>query len=252
MSYLDRVKKIISGRPLVVGTMTGQRSLESQLRAARVAKVDLVELRLDTFQRLPKEVAEAQTFGRHLIEKIRERRFPILLTLRSHQEAGERIPARRRRTDSWRAAVLASLLPLVEMVDVEIDRTVLSRRLISLARKSGVNTILSHHNFKALPSPLKLKSLQRATRRLKGDVLKVAGRAATEDQLRGFLKWGLSVKNPRLVLIAMGSLGTRARILGRSFGSILTYGYLGKSAAPGQIPAGDLVRAIHSIYGQSR
>jgi 3-dehydroquinate dehydratase type I len=58
----------------------------------------------------------------------------------------------------------------------------------------------------------------------------------------------LSVKKPRLILIGMGTIGFPSRVLGYSFGSILTYGHLGKKAAPGQVPAGQLVKAVRSIY----
>ena len=43
-----------------------------------------------------------------------------------------------------------------------------------------------------------------------------------------------------IVAVSMGELGKKTRINGEDFGSILTFGSLGKASAPGQIPAKEL------------
>jgi 3-dehydroquinate dehydratase-1 len=65
--------------------------------------------------------------------------------------------------------------------------------------------------------------------------------AADEDTLRSLLgrKW----KRP-LCIIGMGTAWTHTRASFPLLGSCLTYGYLDKPAAPGQIAVADLTRRL--------
>jgi 3-dehydroquinate dehydratase len=47
----------------------------------------------------------------------------------------------------------------------------------------------------------------------------------------------------------MGAPAAISRTVGFTFGSILTYGHLGATAAPGQTPAPELGKAVRQIYG---
>ena len=52
------------------------------------------------------------------------------------------------------------------------------------------------------------------------------------------------------VFIAMGNLGFLSRIVGFSYGSCLTYGYVQNSMAPGQIPVKDLAQICRTFYSK--
>jgi 3-dehydroquinate dehydratase I len=121
-----------------------------------------------------------------------------------------------------------------------------ARRLGALARRLGVAVIQSYHDFKSAGRPSDLSRLSRQT---EADILKIAVTPKNAGELSRFLSWGLSLEKIRRVLIAMGPEGTPSRTLAWSFGSVLAYGHLGVSAAPGQLSAVDTARAIRSIYG---
>src|ERR1044071_1597532 len=151
-SFLVKIAKILTTRPLVVGTLTGQGDFRKQMRSARTSGLDLLEVRLDTFA-LPSRTAEAVRFAQDLLSQIKKSpRLPILLTLRSFKEAGGQISVRKRFDDFWRWAVLKELIPWVQVVDVEIRSGLLSKKVSHLAHRKNVSVILSTHDFRGLRS----------------------------------------------------------------------------------------------------
>jgi 3-dehydroquinate dehydratase-1 len=248
-SFLSSRSSVLRARPLVVGTLTGHGDLRGQLRRAASPLVDVVEVRLDTFPALYR--GRPHGFSLDLLQDVTRRcRKPILLTLR---HAGERgTPARRneRLSDAAREAIVAPLLPLVRLVDVEARRRGYARRVSALARRLGVVSIHSYHDFRRAD----VRGLDRWAARARAggaDLFKVAVTPATETELEAFLRWGRALPG-RKVLIGMGAAGAPSRTLGFTFGSLLTYGHLGRAAAPGQMSAAELGRAIRSIYGRGR
>ncbi len=248
-SFLQSRSKVLRRRPLVVGTLTGQASLNAQLTRARSPYIDVVELRLDTFTAVHKEGAKA--FALALMHRVRKvTRKPVLLTFRSHTESGTAVRAEFRAGDSLRESVVAPLLPLAALVDVEARRVSYAARVGAVARRLGVGVIHSYHDFKG--ARLAGPRLWAARAAKKGaDVFKVALSPKTDRELDAFLGWGLSLDGPR-VLIGMGPEAAMTRQTGFTFGSILTYGHLGRSAAPGQVAAADLGRRIRLIYGAKK
>ena len=247
-TFLDTRASLLGRRPLVVGTLTGRLSLADQLRRASSPLVDLVEVRLDTFREII--TPSARTFALALLERIRRvTRRPLLLTLRSFTEAGTAVAARRRLSDDRREALLVPLLPHAALVDVEVRRRAFARRITSVARRLGVNVIQSYHDFRKAESPRVLDRWCDAARRGKADIFKAAVTPADGPELGAFLSWGARVRGIRPVLIGMGAAGAPSRTLGFSFGSVLTFGHLGAEAAPGQLPAAELGRAVRVIYG---
>lgn len=224
-------------RPLVVATLTGS-DYREQIKQFNRSRADVLELRLDTFPQKFHSFHFFRDFSRHV-------RSPILLTIRSRKESGKKIlsaPGERMRSLLYR-----NLLHGADAVDIEI-KSPIAAKVAGWARSEKVAVVLSHHNFKSTPSSAFLKTLERRALKLKGDVLKVAVMPKTEEDLRRFLKWGTEVKDIPVALVAMGPQGQVSRLIGFSFGSVLTYGHLGQSAAPGQISARELSKIIRGLY----
>lgn len=250
-SFLDRRASVLKRRPLVVGTLTGRRDVAGQLRAAASRFIDVVEIRLDTFSQV--HSASGRVFAGGILDRVRRRcRKPILLTLRSHAERGVSIPARERLDDRRREALLAPLLPGAALVDVEARSRAFARRITAMARRLGVGVIHSFHDFKTLSQPKVLDRWCAEARRGGADIFKAAVTPRDGEELARFLRWGMGVRRIRPVLIGMGAAGAPSRTVGFSFGSVLTYGHLGVSAAPGQLPAAELGRAVRAIYGDGK
>ena len=85
-------------------------------------------------------------------------------------------------------------------------------------------------------------------RGLSGDILKIAGRAKDANETGKFLGLCAALKKLPRVFIAMGPEGTATRIAGFTFGSGLTYGFIHKAVAPGQVPVQDLRRIFDALY----
>jgi 3-dehydroquinate dehydratase-1 len=240
---------ILKFRPLIVGTLTASDPLKTQLKHAKKARVDLIELRLDTFVRGGQPPRDITQVGQYLVSNIRsETSLPIILTLRGYKEAGKRIPPSKRLKDADRIKVIESLIKRVQLVDCEISAPQLSRPITKEAHLRRVGVIHSHHNFRKMPPRPHLNQLSRISRMLKGDFFKVAGIPKTEKELIRFLKWGMTSRHKRPVLIGMGPHGHMSRFLAYSFGSTLTYGHLGSQAAPGQPTVQALATSIRDIY----
>jgi 3-dehydroquinate dehydratase-1 len=249
-SFLSRQKRLLSVRPLVVGTLVNHGKINEQFKTARRAGIDILELRLDTFPEAQGPFQKTYEFGRSLLHQIKEKLgLPVLLTLRAHDERGLR-PARATLNDAHRAEILARLLPSVDLVDLELRHAAFARRMTVIAHIHGVDVVHSAHNFSGVWTQPQLTRFCSASEKMKGDVFKVAVTPRSNEQLEKFLFHGRNLSAPRKVLIGMGKVGLPSRLLGFSFGSILTYGHLGRSAAPGQIPAADLVRLISDLYGE--
>jgi len=252
MPFLHTRSSLLRHRPLVVGVLTGSRDVPGQLRRAASPLVDLVEVRLDSFRKA--HGPDGLRFSAELIQRVKKAsRKPILLTLRSHTETDpDKSGAAGRRghmDDARREALLVPLLPTVAMVDVEARRARFARRVTSVARRLGVGVIHSFHDFKTPSSPAKLDRWCARARRAGADIFKAAVTPRDGRDLSKFLVWGTRVQRIGRVLIGMGAAGAPSRTMGFTFGSLLTYGHLGASTAPGQMPAAELGRAIRAIYG---
>ncbi len=240
-SLLKKYHSLLRTRPLVVGTLIGPR-IGNQLKMARAASVDVIEFRVDTFPHISQ--------AKDLVQKIKKKtKLPILLTFRSHKESGRSVLSQRKYNDGVRWNIIQGILPWVEAVDVEAASAPLLKKVAALKSREGFSVIASHHNFEKLTPIATLEGIRRQAVSSGGDIFKAAVMPKTEKELRSFLRWGASVRQPRIVLIGMGPVGFISRIAGYTFGSILTFGHLGESAAPGQIPAKQLSASIRSIYG---
>ncbi len=52
--------------------------------------------------------------------------------------------------------------------------------------------------------------------------------------------------------MVMGEVGSFTRVVGFSFGSLLTYTFFGKPVAPGQIEAERLIKLLSNLYPSYR
>ena len=138
----------------------------TQARQISALPADLVEWRLDWLE----DPFSASKFLPSLRQVLGER--PILLTFRTKEEGGEQAI-----TASDYVALYEDLmsLGLAQLIDVEYERgeqTV--RTLVEAARKAGVLTVLSHHNFDRTPAAEEM--LQKLVRMQKAnaDITKLA------------------------------------------------------------------------------
>lgn len=220
--------------PLTEPTIDRMRA--SMLRAA--ARADLVEVRLDYLDPLPDASA--------LAELIRNRPCPVIISNRPKAQGGHRDTP-----DEVRLRALQAAIELgADYVDVEIESAGLIRR------GSRTKLIISYHNF--VSTPLDISSIYTRIVQAGADVAKIA---TTANSIIDNLRVLDVVRHAAIPCIGlcMGEAGIISRILGRKFGSLLTYAPLdpAKATAPGQLSLDEMVglynyRSINAetqIYG---
>lgn len=238
--------------PTVVGTFVGAGRVPIQLRLAHSPYIDIIEVRLDTFPWISQPLSVATPKSRSLLREIRDRiRKPILLTLRSPKECGFPWPNTIPWDDKRRMSHFIPLLPHCDLIDVEIRHWPYAKFMTALARRHDVDVIHSYHQFEGQFQFKDAARWAKKSQQIRGDIFKVAMTPHTNHELEQFLSWGMKLKNPAKVLIGMGKVGEPSRFLAPSFGSVMTYGHLGTSAAPGQMAADKLGKAIRDVYGTS-
>jgi 3-dehydroquinate dehydratase I len=213
--------------PLVVGTLS---SLLRNLAARKYkGACDIVEVRLDK--------APGVDDWRERCRRIESLGWPVLLTLRLRGEGGNWTGS-----DSSRRPALVWALESLAGIDVEL-RSPLAAPLARLAKKLGKICVVSYHDFDKTPPLGRLEAVVSKAQRW-ASIVKISTKICVEadrDTLASLLgqKW----KRP-LCVIGMGADWKDTRVSFARAGSCLTYGYLDKPAAPGQIPAAQLMRKM--------
>ncbi len=209
--------------PRVVGTL-------SSLAPKRKLAGDIVEVRLDKIVRRPadwlKRCAALQSGGK-----------PVLLTVRLSAEGGDWDTDDEKRLEIYKQGLFE-----LAAVDVELS-SVISRAVAREAARLNKASIISFHDFEKTPPLQELCVIVKKAHAI-GSIAKVSTmiqQASDVDVLRSLLRrrW----EKP-LCVIGMGQAWSKSRIEFATLGSCLTYGYIDKPAAPGQMSAATLVRRL--------
>lgn len=128
----------------------------------------------------------------------------------------------------------------VDYIDIEVYREKdYITELIYLAKKKGVKTIGSYHNFELTPSSKVISSILEYISKTGVDVVKVAFMPEKEGdviRLDNVIKKFKSAKRKqKIVAISMSELGKRTRIDAKKMGCFLTFLSNFSKSAPGQI-----------------
>lgn len=218
------MKLNLNAGPLVVGTL-------SSLAGNSPLAGDIVEVRLDKTGCPPDWLERCQA--------IEARGKPVLLTVRLRSEGGD-WPE----DDEERLKIYEQGLGAISAVDVELSSAICAR-VTKQAAKLGKVCLVSHHDFARTPPLAELESIVEKARQ-NGAVAKVATMIQSEadvEILRALL--GRKGKRP-LCVIGMGEAWKQTRVLFPKLGSCLTYGFLDKPTAPGQMSAEELLRQLRA------
>lgn len=226
--------------------------LAEQVRAARAAGADVVELRVDCFEDVA--AVEALLVG--------PRELPLIVTVRSAEEGGAWTGS-----EADRIALLERLgLLNPGFIDLEYAawcRSANIRQKIglvcALGRGNGSSVrpaapeqrprnqlILSYHDFSGAPADLtRVFDELLAT---PAGIIKVAVTAEDAlDACRVLAELASRRTTRKIIALAMGPAGVATRVLARKFGAFLTFAALspGAESAPGQ----PTVSELKQVYG---
>ncbi|HNG45231.1 MAG TPA: type I 3-dehydroquinate dehydratase [Elusimicrobiota bacterium] len=236
-----RLPSALGRRPLVVASIGDAAHLAVDARRAAKDGADVIEIRADLF---PKSVLKPEPL-RRLIKSVREAAHrPLLLTLRIGEEGGGLSPHFR---EQDRLALFRAALSDVQGVDIELSANEINRHVEFEAHKRGRFVVVSAHDFGKTPSNAVLSGLARKAKRLGADVLKVAARPRRRIDVERLMDFCAKSGFRRRVFIAMGPLGEATRRDGFRWGSCLTYGFVRRRLAPGQLPVKALAEASRAL-----
>ena len=235
-------------------TLTGELPLES---------VDFIEWRADYFEHV-NDHQEVIWVAQEMKDALGN--VPLLFTFRTTKEGGEREIS----LEEYQA-LLSDIAAsgAVDIIDVEMFRGYDARRYpkkewrvtdacnqemreFIKKLKAKVKVIGSYHDFDMTPSREEILRRLLFMDRMGADIPKMAVMPKErEDVLRLMeatsLADRLMVEKP-LITMSMGALGAVTRVSGESFGSSVTFGCMGESSAPGQIPVRELRRMLEILH----
>lgn len=236
MPQLNSTKNLLlSSRPLTVGVISQPEILASTLAmsdADRSAACDLFELRLDLLKLDTAELRRA----------IPALGLPVLLTARHPAEGGQGTEAA-----AGRLAMLEPLLDLATLIDIELRSVMDMRSLLPQARSRGVGVVGSFHDFQATPGDEILSGAIEMAQTAGLDAVKMATYLNGPDDLVRLMKLLSGHRRLPTSLMGMGPLGRLSRLALAKLGSLLNYGFLGDSNAPGQWPAARLKELLAEL-----
>ncbi|MBP2030105.1 3-dehydroquinate dehydratase-1 [Methanohalophilus levihalophilus] len=206
----------------------------SQALAAKNLGADVLELRLDLLGIDSLNAAIALT------EQVSCIGLPCIATNRIPTEggcwAGE---------EEDRLEILEGILPYVEAVDIEMCAPE-KERIIKAAKRNQTTTIVSSHFFESTPSVAEIRELFNKGRELGADITKLATMPQSPTDVLKLLEAANSADSP-VCAIAMGKIGSYSRVVGGLYGSVLTYGCIGKAVAPGQLRVDKVKSAMEML-----
>lgn len=209
-------------------------------------KVDIVEWRADFFRDLfsiEKVLKALKLIRKKLIE------LPIIFTFRTKEEGGEKEIDMEYYTALNKAVASSGDVDLID-IQGSLDRDLVKENIDNIHREN-IFVIGSNHDFLKTPKKEEMIDRLKAMDKLGADILKIAVMPKDTKDVLNLLSLTEEIRKTSqrpIITISMGKLGTISRICGETFGSSLTFGALGKTSAPGQIPVEKLFYILDSIH----
>lgn len=217
--------------PRIIASLCGRTlpELRATLKKLNRSQTDIIEWRVDGFETLTAE-ALVPTF--QTLKKLAVK--PLLVTLRTQKEGGVASL-----TDgAYRDLALALIQSNVDAIDIEFQRKT-SSCLLEAAKKKGITTVVSYHNFASTPTEKRIKEKLLVMSQTQADILKIALMPKTMEDVFSVIsaaRWATKNLSQPIIAISMGEKGILTRLACKSFGGCATFASLAeKTSAPGQI-----------------
>lgn len=208
----------------VIGRATASNALEL-LKSAKQEGADIAEMRIDLFESYDKpSVIE-------LFNRIHNNRYlPLIVTIRRLEDKGLFFDTEEKRYELFNA-----IMDYADAIDIELKAEIRDK-VIEEAKKKNVTTIVSYHDYEKTPPYHDLESLVERAYETDADLIKIAVLANSDRDMLTLFRFMYNYKKDKpLIMISMGETGKISRIIFPLFGSCITYGFMDKASAPGQM-----------------
>lgn len=212
--------------PAVIGTVAG----DINLPVEEVNKIDLLELRIDMFG------SQDIDYIAGVVKSLKDvYGKPLLATVRAMDEGGAIYI-----DDEKRYSIYKEVIPLVDAIDVELRSSELLKRVLPACKEKGIPAIASYHNNNETPDDTVLDGLISEGKGYGADIVKIAVTANSKEDLGRLISFTIKNRNKGIITISQGSIGMISRVVTPILGSLMTYGYIDKPSAKGQLSAFDI------------
>lgn len=235
------------GRPKIIVPIVDRDEQAILNRAASFAgyPIDMVEWRADFFDQIGDLQAVEQ-----VLKGLRER-LPdkiLLFTFRTAQECGaQSIAPKDYLTLNCRVAESGC----VDLIDVEIFSENAAENIETI-HAAGAKVVGSNHAFDGTPACSEILYRLRKAQDMGADISKIAVMARSPRDVLTLLsateEMFANYADRPILTMSMGEAGTISRLAGEIFGSCATFGTIGQSSAPGQIPVNELTQVLDVIH----
>ena len=233
--------------PFVCVPVCESRAIDLREAIARASEIaDIIELRLDF---LPGD--ELFKALRNLPSLINASARPLIITLRSREQGGQREMDDNTRIIFWVEHFLYGK-PHINYADIELDLVLLFQKREKAEGKAMLDwerVICSQHYFAGVPD--NLSEIYDQMSETPARILKIAVQAEDiTDCITIFrLLEHAREEGREMIAVAMGDAGVMTRILAPSRGAFLTYGSFDETqqSAPGQVSAREL-RDVYRVH----
>lgn len=241
-----------SGRPKICVPLVAARAADilAAARSIRAARPDLVEWRVDHFDRAADRDA-VRALARQLRDELAD--IPVIFTFRSKCEGGSGEITAAEYLQLYKAVIETGC---VDALDVEIySMKEIVPELTEYAQKHCLKVIFSNHDFERTPKPTEIMNRLEYMSRAGGNLLKVAFMPQDDLAVSTLMECGLKASrlypDQPLIIIAMGRPGIISRIFPENFGSCLTFATVGEKSAPGQLSVAEIRDFFTRIHGNN-
>ncbi|MFN3983886.1 MAG: type I 3-dehydroquinate dehydratase [Rhodocyclaceae bacterium] len=225
---------------------TTAEAIDTELHAIGRAPVDIIEWRIDFFTALDSIEATLEQ-AKRIREQSSER--PIILTRRSFREGGQPIELDDEAVlEIYRHIASADLADAFDW-ELSAPGNTFSEAL-ELCRTHAKALIASFHDFGGTPDKSFLLAKFHEAAGRGANIAKIAAMPQTPRDVLTLLDATLEASatlDIPLVSMSMAALGSASRVIGWQFGSAITFGSVGASSAPGQLPVHELRNAIDML-----
>ncbi|GFO96307.1 3-dehydroquinate dehydratase I [groundwater metagenome] len=209
-----------------IGSITLNRSIVASIgdvdsaKKAKELGADILELRIDLLE------ADAGL----VIQEIKKTGLPVIITNRMKQEGGAW-----QGSEDERIRTLISLLPAADALDIELCAKKRDT-VVKTARSAG-------HDFQKTPDTDIMRRMICDSFSAGADIAKLAVMPSSLEDVLRLLDVTLHAE-AAVCTIAMGEKGRHSRIIAPVYGSVMTYGYVEKATAPGQLRVDELKQVM--------
>ncbi len=218
-------------RPLIALPMDDV-NFDENLRLAKEKSIDIIEVRIDQFANLDID------YIINFFKKVKENGFFSIATIRSEKEGGVAI------SDDKRVQIFENVATYADILDIELTSQTINEKVIQIAKSEGILSLVSYHDFERTPEEIEIQKIINDAYNLEANIIKYAFKTSSIEDVGKVLSMTHRNRDKNLVAICMGDIGKVSRVTGFFFGSLITYTYIGKSFAPGQIEADKLIEEL--------